>query len=268
MSRRLVLAGVALVTCLGVAILVLDGRAPPWLSGVGAARPPTGGVTVVGLGDSVMAGSHCGCSGVTEEFAEAWSHRLRRTVRAVNLGVPGDTTTTLQQRLDSDARTRTDLRRADMVLVIEGANDLVPQLETWRVGTCDADCYRPAVDLMGQRLRGALTDIRRLAPGAQVVVAGYWNVFPDGQTARTEGGQDLIDWSRRITRDANAAIEQAARPERATYVDLTAPFLAGGQKDPTTMLAEDGDHPNQAGVRAIVTTLLSVSHPPAQPHPG
>jgi lysophospholipase L1-like esterase len=266
--RRLVVAGVALAACLGLVVLVL-GHVPAWRRAGGAASArTTGGVTVVGLGDSVMAGSHCGCSGVAAQFATAWGHRLGRTVRAVNLGVPDDTTTTLRKRLDSDGRTRADLRRADLVLVIEGANDLVPQLETWRVGTCDADCYRPAVDLMGQRLRGALADIRRLAPGAQVVVAGYWNVFPDGQTARTEGGQDLIDWSRRITRDANAAIEQAARPERATYVDLTAPFLADGQKDPTALLAEDGDHPNKAGVRAIVTTLLRVTHPPAQPHAG
>jgi lysophospholipase L1-like esterase len=264
-SRRRLVTGVAMLTCLGLVVVLLlhnhDSRGhPPGAAAAGLSS--TRNLTVVGLGDSVMAGSHCGCSGVAAQFAAAWGHRLGRTVRAVNLGVPGDTTTTLQQRLDTDADTRADLRRADMVLVIEGANDLVPQLESWRMGTCAATCYTPAVEHMGRRLRGALTEIRRLAPEAQVVVAGYWNVFPDGQAARVVGGQALVDWSRQITRDANAAIERAARPEHATYVDLTAPFLAQGQKDPTGMLAKDGDHPNRTGVRAIVTALLRVSHPP------
>ena len=263
MSRRLVVAVIALLTGVGLVIFLLHG--PPTRRDLGrspAAVGAKGALTVVGLGDSVMAGSHCDCSGVTAEFAEAWSHRLGRTVRAVNLGVPGDTTTTLRQRLDDDDDIRADLRRATMVLVIEGANDLLPQLETWRVRTCGPTCYGPAVDLMGRRLRGALTEIRRLAPSTQVVVAGYWNVFPDGDAARADGGQSLVDWSRSITRDANAAIEQAARPERATYVDLTPPFLADGEKDPTDMLADDGDHPNRIGVRAIVATLLGASRPP------
>ena len=151
-----------------------------------------------------------------------------------------------------------------MVLVIEGANDLLPQLETWRVLLLRGlRATRPAVDLMGQRLQAALAEIRRLAPAhAQVVVAGYWNVFPDGDTARADGGQPLIDWSRSITRAANAAIDQAARPERATYVDLTPPLpRRRGQAtrptcSPRTATTRTG------GVRAIVATLLGASRPP------
>jgi lysophospholipase L1-like esterase len=218
--------------------------------------------TVVGVGDSVIAGSHCGCSGVPAQYATALSHRAGRPVRSVNLGVNGDTTATLEHRLDTDATTRADLREADVVLVIEGANDLVPQLETWRASTCEASCYLPAVQRMGMRLTAALSDIRQLAPAtAQVIVTGYWNVFPDGAAARADGGQAEIDWSRAITRAADTAIERAAGPERATYVDLTGSFLADGSKDPTPLLASDGDHPNQAGVHAIVTDLLHVTKP-------
>jgi len=223
--------------------------------------PPN--ITVVGLGDSVMAGSQCGCSGVTAQYAAGLTSRIHRAVHDVNLGVGGDTTNTLQQRLDTDQSTRDDLHNADLVLVIEGANDLSPQLEEWRVGSCEESCFQPSVDAMGQRLTKALATIRALAPPqAQVIVAGYWNIFPDGQAARADGGQAEIDWSREITRAANAAIDKAAQPEHATYVDLTNSFLdADGTHDPTPLLAPDGDHPNAAGERAIVGDLLSVTEP-------
>ena len=121
MSRRLLLVVpvIALVAAVGLAIFLLHGHASAARTRQAASeRPstpaaaPAGEVTVVGVGDSVMAGSHCECSGVTAQFATAWGDRLDRTVHSVNLGVPGDTTTTLRQRLDTDADTRADLRHA------------------------------------------------------------------------------------------------------------------------------------------------------------
>ena len=271
MRRLALLTTVVLMVATVVGLVValgghLGDTTPPTVSATIPASPlpvaPPSELTVVGLGDSVMAGSHCDCSGVTAQYATALTSRDHRKVRDVNLGVDGDTTNTLQQRLDTSTVTRDDLREADLVLVIEGANDLSPQLETWRVGSCEESCFLPAVEAMGQRLTTALATIRQLVPAqAQMIVAGYWNVFPDGEAARAEGGQAEIDWSREITRAANVAIEQAALPQHATYVDLTSSFLAGGSGDPTPLLAFDGDHPNAAGERAIVTDLLRVTRP-------
>jgi lysophospholipase L1-like esterase len=264
----LVATVVLVVATVAGLVVALDGHlgdtTPPTTSATTPAGPlPTassGEVTVVGLGDSVMAGSHCDCSGVTAQYAAALTSRVHRKVRDVNLGVNGDTTNTLQQRLDTSAVTRDDLRRADLVLVIEGANDLSPQLESWRVGSCEESCFLPAVDAMGKRLTTALATIRELVPAqAQMIVAGYWNVFPDGEAARAEGGQAEIDWSREITRAANVAIQRAASPEHATYVDLTNSFLDDDSGDPTGLLAADGDHPNAAGERVIVADLLRVT---------
>ncbi len=271
MRRRALLTTVvlAVATVTGLVLALgghLGGTTPPTVSATTPASPlPAalpGQVTVVGLGDSVMSGSHCDCSGVTAQYAAALASRDHRNVRDVNLGVDGDTTNTLQERLDTNAVTRDDLREADLVLVIEGANDLSPQLESWRVGDCEESCFLPAVDAMGKRLTTALATVRELVPAqAQLIVAGYWNVFPDGEAARAEGGQAEIDWSREITRAANIAIDQAAIPQHATYVDLTSSFLADGSRDPTPLLASDGDHPNAAGEHAIVTDLLRVTRP-------
>ncbi len=269
--RRLALLTtvVLLVATVAGLVVALGGHigdpAPPKAGARAPARPvPTtpNEVTVVGVGDSVMAGSHCDCSGVTAQYAAALAGRIHHRVRDVNLGVSGDTTNTLQQRLDTDRVTRADLRKADLVLVIEGANDLSPELETWRVGSCEESCFLPAVEAMGKRLTTALATIRTLVPPqSQMIVAGYWNVFPDGDAARADGGQAEIDWSREITRAANVAIEGAAVPEHATYVDLTSSFLADGSHDPTRLLAPDGDHPNAAGERAIVSELLHATGP-------
>jgi lysophospholipase L1-like esterase len=186
-------------------------------------------------------------------------------VHAVNLGVSGDTTSLLGDRLTTQPGTRTALHGADVVLVIEGANDLVPQLQTWRESSCPASCYRPAVSAMGRRLQQALAAVRSLAPAdAQVVVAGYWNVFADGDAARADGGQELVDWSRAITREADGAIATASRSEHASYVDLTPAFDPDGDPAPTPLLADDGDHPNGAGVDRIVSALLAVTGLPAR----
>jgi lysophospholipase L1-like esterase len=254
---------------LAAALLSLATASAALLLGTGltgeGTPPPDPDLTVVGLGDSVMAGTACGCTGIAAQYAAAWGKQLDRRVHAVNLGISGDTTSALSDRLDGDSQTRTALRSADVVLVIEGANDLSPQYDTWEASSCPSSCYHPAVLAMGSRLRAVLAKIRTLAPAqAQLVVAGYWNVFADGDAAREDGGQAEIDWSRAITKDANSAILSASRTTHASYVDLTPAFDPDGDSDPTPLLADDGDHPNQAGVTQIVSALLSATSLPSR----
>jgi lysophospholipase L1-like esterase len=40
-------------------------------------------------------------------------------------------------------------------------------------------------------------------------------------------------------------------------VSLYAPFKGDGTKNPTTLLAADGDHPNSTGHHLIASTLLA-----------
>lgn len=216
---------------------------------------------VVGLGDSVMAGTACGCGGIPAEYAARLGERTGHRGRAVNLGVPGDTTTTLLHRLDADAATRAAVRSASILLVITGANDLATLRAAHDEHGCAVQCYQPAVDTMGRRMAVLLQELRALAgAGPQILVGTYWNVFPDGDATRASVGQDNIDWGRQVTAAANPAICRAALAADATCVDLSSPLLADG--DPTDQLADDGDHPNAAGVDAIVTQFLSATGKP------
>jgi lysophospholipase L1-like esterase len=215
-------------------------------------------MTVVGLGDSVMSGTNCNCSGIVAEYAQALAQRDGIKVTGNNLGVPGDTTVNLLDHLQHDAAFRTAVQNADIVLVTIGANDLAPQWQQWQSSSCDDTCYDPAVDAMSARLNQILTLIKSLrsGPPATILVTNYWNVFTDGAVARASGGQAQIDWSQDITLAANSGICSTATGDGATCVDLYKPIQDG---DPTDVLATDGDHPNAAGVAVIVQALMGAT---------
>ncbi len=227
-------------------------RAVPTRPPLRAYRP----TTVVGLGDSVMAGSACGCAGPVAEYARVVGRRSGQRVVDINLGRNGATTSTLLSRLHQRGAGR-DVMRARVVLVIIGANDLLPQRRRWEDSGCPPSCYAPAVAAMGRRIRRVLTRVRTLRAHSRgtVLVADYWNVFKDGKVARNDGGQPLIAWSRRVSRAANRAICRAARGEDATCVDTYTAFV-GNDRDPTGLLADDGDHPNPKGVALLVRQLV------------
>jgi lysophospholipase L1-like esterase len=222
---------------------------------------PLAPLHVVGIGDSVMAGTNCNCESIMTGFAHAIADRTGRHVTATNLGVSGYTTTDLLDQLHHDANARREVAKADIVIVIIGANDLGSAFDSWNQSDCDASCYQPRVDAMGTRLASVLNLVRslRARQPMTVLVDNYWNVFTDGAVARADGGQKQIDWSADVTKAANLAIAKAARSSGDLTVDLVKPFKNRGDEDPTPLLASDGDHPNAAGVKAIVAANVAAS---------
>ena len=221
--------------------------------------PPA--LRVVGLGDSVMAGTNCACSGLVEEYADVLARRTDRPVHADNLGDDGAVTDDVLTDLTSDRRTRSVAARADVVVVTIGANDLIPQLQTWRSSGCPRHCFRTAARDVGRNLSRVLRALRAARGGRSdhVLVTDYWNVFRDGQVALDSDGRAEHGWSVRVTAAANTAICRAARAAHAVCVDLVKPFKGSGDRDPTPLLADDGDHPNAAGMKAIVAALMKAT---------
>ncbi len=258
-----VIAAVAVATVLGT---TSDGshREPVPPPGAPASREatpapvPLRALTLLGLGDSVMAGTNCGCETIPTRLARLLEHRERRPVAATNLGTAGYTTTDVLRQLNADSSARRAVRDADVLVLIVGANDLNDALAAWRESDCDRDCYQPRVDAMRERLASILRLVESLRAGrpGPLLVDTYWNVFTDGDVARSEGGEGQVSWSREVTGAANAAITEATRALGGQVVDLTEPFTRHGGDDPTPLLADDGDHPNSAGVDAIVHANL------------
>jgi len=113
---------------------------------------------------------------------------------------------------------------------------------------------------MTRTLSGVVDQIRILCDGAPVTImlTGYWNVFQDGTVADKDFPDEGIAVSLALTKEANAGIRADALAGNAVYVDPWPVFEgADSDKDPTPLLAPDGDHRNDAGHAAIAAQLLA-----------
>ena len=218
------------------------------------ADPPE---VVVSLGDSVTAGDGCDCTDFITAYAAGLPHPGRASAVPVNLGQGGLTSDGLLSELSTDPRTRHDVRRAGTVVITIGANDLVPLVNVWGEGGCQAACYGPPTVKTGKTVQRVVQQVHALNATALVMVTTYWNVFEDGDVAEALRGASFLPWSDAVTRAANKEICAAARRATAVCVDLYAPFKGQlGAEDPTPLLEDDGDHPNAAGHQLIARALL------------
>lgn len=220
--------------------------------------PSPTSLSVVGLGDSVTSGEHCACDDYVTGFGHLLAARDGTRVHVTDDGESGSTSAGLAHELQADAGLRSDVARADVVVVTMGANDLGPALDAWHAGSCPPRCYDPEVTTMRGDLDRVLDAASALDGGrARVLVTTYWNVFTDGDVARKAERPGYLAWSDAVTRAANRAIAQVAATHGATLVDLYAPFKGDGSQDPTRLLVSDGDHPNRAGTALISQTVLA-----------
>jgi lysophospholipase L1-like esterase len=215
-------------------------------------------VAVVGIGDSVTSGNACGCKAFVGLYATALASQQDLSASSVNLGVDGWTSAQLLQNLTQPGTFRDQIAKADILLVTIGANDLLP-LESRQAAGCPAGCYGPLVNNVGRNVGLIVAAARAAGPSrhATILVTDYWNVFQDGDVGNTENGGAFQSWSDELTRAESAAVCSAARRAGATCVSLYGPFKGNGARNPTGLLAADGDHPNSAGHQLIASTLLA-----------
>jgi len=223
--------------------------------------------TLVGLGDSIPAGDGCpGCTPFVELFGDQLSGDDALPVQVANLGVGGWTSTDLLDALDPGEYDADAVRDADVVTVTIGANDFYAELDDYLDGDCGGDdglgCFQPVLPQLQTTLTSVLDRIAELRAGqpTAVLVTGYWDVFPDGDVARELYGPQFLRDSAVLTLRANDVISEVAGAEGATYVDLFSTFKGTwGDGDPTGLLADDGDHPNQIGHQLIADALSSAA---------
>ncbi len=213
---------------------------------------------VVGLGDSVPAGSACGCDSYVTLVARGLAARTRQVAVLHNLAESGITTRDVLAELE-DAGLRREVADADLVVLTVGANDLDPGPIT--DPRCQPDpvtgCYSGALATQRGRLDAVLARLRSLqaAHGGATVVTGYWNVFLDGPAA-TAHGSTYVRQSNRLTQAVDASIAGVAAARGGRYVDVYTSFKARGSGI-ARLLSGDGDHPSAAGHRLIAALILA-----------
>jgi len=235
-----------------LAVAPLSGRVAPGSTGPG--------LDVVALGDSVPAGSGCGCMPFPVRYARSLATKLGHTGIS-NDAVPGLTSGGLLATLGDGQPAARDVATADIVLITIGANDFDPAHADPSCPGGAVGCYDNQLAELSHQLDSILARLavlRHYAPTA-VLLTGYWDIWEDGQVA-AGAGPPYVTTGDELTRQVNQRLQQAASTGSATYVDLVKPFRGGsGRDDDTGLLAGDGDHPNDAGHQAIADALLEAT---------
>jgi lysophospholipase L1-like esterase len=230
-------------------------RTLPARTAAAAARPA---LRVVGLGDSVPAADTCGCTGYLEQLTADLHAATGRGVTLRNDATSGWTT---RDVLDDLARghSHDDLvAGADLVVVEIGANDfdLSRLTDPACAPAAGSPCFRSTLAGLRSGLTGVVDRARALAPGARIALLGYWNVGVDGTVGRSLGSTYVAS-SDALTRAVNHVVVEVTRDTGATYVDAYTPLKgAGGHRDPTEDLLDDGDHPNASGHARLADAVL------------
>ena len=221
-----------------------------------ASSMPRGEWSIVALGDSVPYGSNCGCTPYPQLSASSMTAPPTREVTATNDAVAGFTTEDVLAQLRSDPDVDSDVRRADVVEIEVGANDVAYS------GSCGTSvaCYQPTIPAMQQNLTEIVTRVRELTEGHPVllVLLDYWSVWLGGQYAEARGPA-FVDAASAVTDQVNTAIKETATASGSAYVDLRAAFKGPDYAfDETHYLSNDGDHPNAAGHEQIAAAVVEV----------
>lgn len=246
-----------LLATAGVLLLGAAGGEAFATSGVAGGRSP---ITVVGLGDSVTSGAHCGCAGFISDYAQQLSRKRHIPVYGINLGKNGATSGDLLASLQSGKSAVRPLSRANVVVITIGANDFVADSSAIHNGQCDnLACTKGTMATMAANVDAIIERVKQLHPGKSAIkVTGYWNVFEDGAAARSDYTPDFRKDSDDLTRRVNATLSRVAAARHVQYVDLYTPFKGRtGSIDDTHLLASDGDHPDAAGHEIIARALLT-----------
>ncbi|MEU4236045.1 SGNH/GDSL hydrolase family protein [Actinoplanes sp. NPDC026619] len=211
-----------------------------------ACAPPAGPPrlrTVVTLGDSVPAGTACGCDPFPTVYARA------QQAIDINLAEPGSSAADVRTAVPAD---RDVLATAAEVIIMIGANDMAASFD-------DPSSYAAVATGIETEVAASVTAIEQLHP-VPVIVLGYWNVVLDGKVGAARYGPAGTRAATQATVAVNRALQSAAARSGATYI-ATLPAFHGpdGHQDPTALLAPDGDHPNAAGQAAIAALLPTLA---------
>jgi lysophospholipase L1-like esterase len=217
-----------------------------------SAPPVEHGPVLVALGDSVPAGSSCDCRNFVSDYGDLIARRVHHPVAVSNFAQGGASTKDVLAQLRKP-KVQHAVHDATTVVLMVGANDFYHPFKRVRKGAKRTTEYRAAAHRVQTNVERTIRQIRALHPGpVTVVVLGYWNVVEDGKVARRNYGAAGVRAAKSATGWANGALKAAARAEHAMYLSTYAAFKgAHGHKDPTRLLAADGNHPNAAGHRVL-----------------
>ncbi len=262
---RWLLAVVALLAGVGAVIAGVQPSARHHVTVTPSARGGSRAVLspqlkVVALGDSVPAGSGCGCAPFPVRYANSLAAQSDRRVTVSNDGVPGLTSAGLTAQLQDGQTTADDVASADVISITIGANDFDYAQASDSCPGGALGCYDGRLATLSRQLAAILGRVAALRRGASttVLLTGYWDIWKDGRVAAAAGPR-YETVGNQLTGRVNERLQRATAGTGARYVDLVTAFRGTADDDDTGLLADDGDHPNTAGHQVIADALLAAT---------
>ncbi|MCA1320072.1 GDSL-type esterase/lipase family protein [Bacillus tianshenii] len=203
-------------------------------------------MTYIALGDSLTAGL-----GSSEEnylrihaFVPQFTKYLRKenTVKVVNYGIPGLTSTGLLALLSGDEGLRNRLKTADIISISIGGNNFLQTVRSV------PDPEESQLDLNMQILERSLKEnyelIREINPKATVMLVGLYNPYPSDHPLHKLGEEYAPKFNSSVKKLSSGS---------TLFIDPYEAFV--NREVALTHIEEDDIHPNDQGYQEIVALM-------------
>lgn len=212
-----------------------------------------GPVSYVALGDSLAAGQTPNReidTGYSDLIAQEIGRNQPLAFFSKDLAFPGFTTTDVLERVQSK-EAKPLLQKANVITISAGANDLLRLIQSdAKSGSLTFQQIPVDYSLNGVRKNMAkiLSDLKKIAPTAQVYVMGYYFAYPHARDSQQNGTAQQLN-------RLNEILAKVADEAGVQFVSVDAAFgdsATGKVPNPADV------HPNAEGYRAMANSFLNV----------
>ena len=212
-----------------------------------------GPISYVALGDSLAAGQTPKReidTGYSDLIAQEIGRNQPLAFFSKDLAFPGFTTTDVLERVQSK-EAKPLLQKANVITISAGANDLLRLIQSDAKSGSLTFQQIPvdySLNVVRKNMGKILSDLKKIAPTAQVYVMGYYFAYPHARDSQKNGTAQQLN-------RLNEILAKVADEAGVQFVSVDAAFgdsATGKVPNPADV------HPNAEGYRAMANSFLNV----------